>query len=339
MNQERIKAVEEIVRDVAACQRHPFDVENAVLLLTCRQPEAQPRVIGEQYTKDTAYGRALDGTDVIRLYRKCNLGHVAERKKLAAAAWEAGEHLRALIAGEDGALDALRKASEACPGHSQKKRLILLSAGARCGSLLKAETRSALNRLNRDFAAECYDKIVDLLQPKAESSGADNRNRELARTQAALDRTRSLLNILQENFDRQLEESRAEEREAFFSKLNSDEYGHILDLLAASSRGFRQLRSKRIPVPMEIRSIQTLVRRMLEFAADCGVEPMREVGTRLRIRGGDLNGLSYEGTPFCSESEEKLVEIISPGWQILDLGVIISYPRVWEVKEEHDDDE
>lgn len=87
-------------------------------------------------------------------------------------------------------------------------------------------------------------------------------------------------------------------------------------------------------MPFELRNIQTLVRRFLEFTRDYGVTPLQETGTQLKLSVKDVADYQFEGTPFENETEEKLVEIVSPGWVIQERNITIALPRVREIKKE-----
>ena len=128
-------------------------------------------------------------------------------------------------------------------------------------------------------------------------------------------------------------EIRADESIRLISMLNSEKYGYILDLLLSAQDGFRQLRKKG-PIPFEIKSVQSLTRRLLEFVEDCGIVPMLEIGERLTVQASELSGYSYDGTPFSGPDETKEVEVVSTGWEAPEKEIILSYPRVREVIKE-----
>ena len=117
------------------------------------------------------------------------------------------------------------------------------------------------------------------------------------------------------------------------SMLNSEKYGYILDLLVSAQNGFRLLRKKG-PIPFEIKSVQSLVRRLMEFVEDCDVVPILEIGERLSVRANEIDGYLYDGTPFASSDDTKQVEVISPGWKVFEKDIVISYPRVKELEKE-----
>ncbi len=162
---------------------------------------------------------------------------------------------------------------------------------------------------------------------------------QIARLQTALNQKTMQLSDLQQEFDERLDESIQEEKENLISLLNSDQYGYILDLLVAARNGLHRMRREEKPIPLELRSAQTLVRRMLKFVEDCGITPIRETGDILDIKADQVYEFQFEGSPFKNAEELKKVEIISPGWQAVENSLVISKPRVREVLPEDGVDE
>lgn len=323
------KTLRDLVQDVSKQQRRSFTSENRVLAFACQDPKADPGVIAERYTEcfGDYNGEELTRNGVIRAFRRCRLAD-AEREQIFAKAIQLGEKLAQILDSGTGTMPPTE-------GNSQRKRLALLMMAERSKLVKKADAYDTIFRLNRTFAAECFDNLVDLLHPAPTPiTQEEKEQREVVRMRVSLERTNKLLRDLQESFDEQLAESRQEEQEKFMSLLNSDKYGHILDLLAVAQNGFYRMRREKKPVPIELRNIQTLVRRLLEFVEDCGVTSMQEVGMRMNMNARQLDSFQFEGTPFLNEQESKTVEVISPGWQIPDRHIIISFPRVREIREE-----
>ncbi len=154
---------------------------------------------------------------------------------------------------------------------------------------------------------------------------------QITRLQTALNQKTMQLSDLQQEFDERLDESLQEEKENLISLLNSDQYGYILDLLVSARNGLHRMRREEKPIPLELRSAQTLVRRMLKFVEDCGITPIRETGDILEIKADQVYEFQFEGSPFKNAEELKRVEIVSPGWQAVDKSLVISKPRVREV--------
>ncbi len=326
MDQKFLKEILDYIYDTAAQQKNSFTQENHVLCICCDDPAVQYRTIVERY--NVLYPNEPEGLmnrdHVVRILKKCNLDRTSEREKLFAAANRVAGNLERSLRDESVPIPDVHISS-----HRNAKRIVLLALARRCPEL--REAYETILRLNRDFAAECLDGIIDLMDSRSQNvSHKDAGQLEMERIKASLARSNKLLSELQSSFDEQLADSCAEEQVRLFSMLNSEKYGHILDLLTAAQNGFHQMRKQKHTVPFEIRSVQTLVRRLLEFVEDCGVSPILEAGTDMTIRACDLDGIQYEGNPFRNPEEIKNVKVSSPGWQIAERDIVISYPRVRE---------
>lgn len=321
------------MKEIAAQQHKSFAEENRLLMLYLEDTTAHPRQVADAYTM--RYGKYKDqdiiGIDVIRVFRACRMRNIKEREKIADQANACASSLLRALAGSTVDAKQLHIPSE----HSQFKRLMLLSLLNQSTPLAHSPAAAHILFMNKDFAATAIDYLLDLVRPEQQELSLSKPETQDSELQAALARTQKLLHDMQESFDAQLEESRLEAEEDFISKLNSAEYGYILDQMAAASEGFRNMRANHVRVPVEIRSMQTLVRRLSEFIEDCGVTEIAECGTRVNITAEQVGEYLYEGTPFCNNTEKKLVEIISPGWEIKERSIIIAQPRIREIKEEN----
>lgn len=336
MTQKNImKEISRIIIDTSNRQRKDFREENTILELCCKSPEAHPRVIAEQYNA-LVQGAGKTGNDVIRIFRMCKLERISERIELIK---QSNRHARQILEAikqcDPSVIQTVRR--ELDSSHIQARRLTLLALAS--ATELGENACHYLLRLNRDFANECLDTILDLMEeqgdrpPKSDAHlTAEDYETEIYRLTSALNRANNLVTRLQDSYEEQMIEIRADESIRMISMLNSEKYGYILDLLLSAQAGFRLLRKKG-PVPFEIKSVQSLTRRLMEFVEDCGILPMLEIGEQLTVKANELDGYSYDGTPFTGPDERKRVEVVSPGWSVPEKEIVISYPRVKEIME------
>jgi len=332
MNETLQKQIERSILDISARQKRNFSHEGIVLQYLCISPRDSVHVITEQICKDhpeITENWSVPENIVRRVLNSTRMGRREQRGALATAAWAAGQVLADLLLGRGGTL-AQYRAQATKEEHLQVPRMILLSLFARKDLPFSEQVYNAVLRLNKDFAAECLDAITELLE-NAQNTGKAQVESETQRLRKSLLRSQELIQKLQADFDDRLESSKAEEQEHFFSLLNDSRYGYILDMLVSAQRGFDRLRQRGGVVPLEIKSMQNLVRRLLEFVHEFGVVPMTEVGVRKEVGVADLLELQYEGSPFTNDTERKKVEVISPGWKIEDRDIVISFPRVREI--------
>lgn len=151
------------------------------------------------------------------------------------------------------------------------------------------------------------------------------------RLEEELERTEGMLQDLQDDFDRQIEEAKVMELTEFFSRLNSDTYGSIIDELFALRRGIDRLRRESYDLPLEIRGLMIMATKLLQFVKDSHIDPLMKLHAVLEVSADDIENCIYEGTPFVG-AERKRVQVISPGWIYRDKEIQISRPKVKEVE-------
>lgn len=338
-NRVTMEEISQIIIETSQKQRKDFWEENLILELCCENPDDHPRVIAETYNmlvKDAN----KNGNDIIRVFRKCKLEKISERISLIRKSKRNAQYVLEAIEKNDP--EPLSIVQTDLDTHIQSRRLLLLSLAIAWKSNLSNEAYQYLLRMNRDFSNECIDTILDLITERGggikrqdqdrgqDSEACEAYREEIYRLNTALNRANNLVTRLQESFEEQMIEMRAEEEMRMISMLNSEKYGYILDLLISAQSGFRQLRKKG-PIPFEIKSVQSLVRRLLEFVEDCDIIQMFEIGEQLSVKASELDGYSYNGQPFADSDEVKQVEVISPGWKLREKDLVISYPRVKEI--------
>ena len=165
--------------------------------------------------------------------------------------------------------------------------------------------------------------------PVRELEKASQRIREL---ESALERTGYLLSDLQDEFDAQLEQNKIREIVEFFSQLNSEKYGFLLDELLALQKGVSRLRKQKYETPPEISGVLILVRKLIQFVQDSHINPMFRLDQVLEITASQAEEMDYEGDPFLDNTMLRKVQVLSPGWIYQDKEIQISRPKVREMK-------
>lgn len=155
---------------------------------------------------------------------------------------------------------------------------------------------------------------------------------KIGRLEDELARTNGMLQELQDDFDCQIDEAKLQELTAFFSKLNSDKYGCIIDELFSLRRGIDKLRKENFPLPIEIKGIMIMATKLLLFVKESHIDPMKKLNEVILVKVSDIENCIYEGSPFIDADEEKTVRVISPGWIYRDKGIQISRPKLKEEK-------
>lgn len=338
---ENMAEFKAVAREISMLQQKKADYtrRNQVIQLCIANEDASPETIARRYKEKygKSFGRELGAVDIRHMLAVSGLGHPVERKNFSAQAKVTAGKLERLIHGDkvSGLKNVLM--DNTYDKSSLYKLLVLLFLVELVRKDTDEGTYAGLMRLDVAFAADFIDTYIARLQEKPDGVVSGDAfaalRRENETLKADLDRKRRLLINLQQNFDARLEESRLEQTADLISRLNSDEYGHILDLLASAQNGFNALRDKGETIPKEIRSMRTLVRKLQKFVSDAGVTPITETGRKLKVKIADMDRYEFEGSPFADDKDVKRVVVISCGWQIADRDVIISYPRLSETEE------
>jgi len=343
VNDEIINEIIKLVEGISKKQRRgEFTVENSIMLLSFNNPDCEPLQLTEMCNTQ-APGESFSTERIVRAFKYTHLNVVGDRKSLYKKAAKASKLMSEILEGNKAAASKISEVRGIIGSarHSQIRRLTLILLVAGCPKLRGSRAYDFAMRMNRDFADECVDSILDILsgeylKPQKNTDPVltpEEYLQKIGSLEADCNRNINLLKRLQESFDEQLADSKAEEEIRLISMLNSEKYGYILDLITSAQKGFKSVRSRKADVPFELKDVQTLVRRLLEFTDDCGISPMMQVGERINMRVADADRFSYEGSPFASHDETKTVEVISPGWENKERDIVISYPRVREVSE------
>ena len=157
---------------------------------------------------------------------------------------------------------------------------------------------------------------------------------EILRLEEKLRRANETIEDFTDAFSRNVAESVKEAQIQLVSRLNSDSYNNILDMLMNLRSGLSELRKSKKPVPYEINILPSLISQLLNFVRDCDVSPIiRTTGEITNFTINDTEDYIYTGSPFSSDDEVKKVKILTSGWKRDSDGVILSLPKITEVDE------
>ena len=327
--------------------------DSQILSILAHQPEIGPSDCGRlMYER---YGEGMSGDQVIRSFGFLVVRNPVERAALMRWA-------RQVAALFDGAISGNRKDLEAF--NTARREYVLKTLPEKRKGLHeralaitlyemypeldiggdKAHIWQLGNVYARFFVFDLADAIAAAYGlPKYRMSGKEQKRPQITLDQAletihqleeAVERTNSMLQDLQNEFDEQLENSKVIERTDFFAQLNSDKYGNILDQLLATRKGVDTLRKNGFELPLEINGLLIMVAKMTQFVRDAHINPVLRTDSIMQVKATDIESFEYEGTPFATRDEQKQIRVISPGWVYKDKEVMISRPKVREVEEE-----
>jgi len=113
-----------------------------------------------------------------------------------------------------------------------------------------------------------------------------------------------------------------------FKQMNSSEYA-LLDNIAQVDKQIKELRAKGWEPTEESEAATTTIRLFYNFFKKFGVNPMADVGAKMKINLKQSEQYEYAGSEFATEKDEKTVQVKAPGW--IYEQEIVTRPRVQEV--------
>lgn len=177
-----------------------------------------------------------------------------------------------------------------------------------------------------------------LLNTSETASACVDEENELEHLRFVSDNYKDSLELVQSMLDElneTIEESAADARNvaitSFYSTMNSDEYGNLLDGIELVGRRLTEIRERKEKIPPQLLPLTILFKQLQRFIHDSGIEKIEETGRVFRTSAEDLADYNYTGEPFIVPGEKKKVKVERPGWRFKTN--IISLPTLSEVKE------
>lgn len=151
---------------------------------------------------------------------------------------------------------------------------------------------------------------------------------KLQTTQSTLKFIQRSLDDMVANIEKKTQEAQDEAINNFFTSINSERYGRLLDNAVIIDHKNTKLRQQHFKFPIEVMGMPMIIKNFIAFIKSIGFEPIRTWGEQFEVTADDLLYDVYEGEPFLGD-EKKLVQVIYPGWKRKD--IILSKPVVKEV--------
>ena len=300
------------------------------------------------------YGYDMTGDEVIQIFRNRRMANPMERKELLQWAEEVAECFAGAVQGKRDSFDKfekIRKESSLKNGkrHDSQDRMAVIMIYEKYPEIDCFDDTDSLhllgNTLARYYFYDISDAVSDVYgfpqyrdeeKKKQKSNKPENKMsyeqalRRIAQLENTLERTNTMLQDLQDEFEEQLQASKIKELADFFAKLNSEKYGCILDELLVVRKGVNELRKNNFKLPIEINGLLIMVKKLIQFVRDSHIEPIMKIDSIQEVAASDVEFCNYEGTPFITPEEKKTVKVVSPGWVYKDKELQISRPKVKE---------
>lgn len=316
-----------------------------------KEPAIEPRNCADILNSKYSYN--LLGNDVINQYRKRFLANPKEREAIIEWGRKVESYFESALLGDKEAFYEFNS--------ERKINVLKTSDGSR-----NPQNYVLLNMLFRDYpeidifkdskkirnlsVIPCKFLFFDLVDIIAEHYGfsalrspksrpakieeklsIEQLKRKVDLLETKLERTSLMMKELEDDFASQLDATKTQELTQFFSNLNSEKYGFILDELLLLRKGVDELRKNNYEVPMELNGVLIMIKKLIQFVRDSHINPIMKVNSISSVKASDIEFCNYEGSPFTSKDEVKQVKVVSPGWIFSDKDIQISIPHVKEL--------
>lgn len=324
--------------------------ESRIFAILCSDYDLGPIKVAD--SMNDKYGYDMTGDEVIQVFRSKRMANPVERREMLQWAEKVADCFAGAVEGKRDAFDRfekLRKEPSLKNGkkHDAQDRLAAVMIYEKHPELDVSDDTESLhllgNTLARYFVYDISDAISEVYgfpmykdKKKAQSGKSEKKltheqaARRIEQLENMLERTNTMLQDLQDEFEEQLEASKAKELVDFFARLNSEKYGCILDELLVVRKGVDELRKSNYELPIEINGLLIMVKKLIQFVRDSHIEPMMKINSEREVTASDVEFCNYEGSPFKAPDEKKTVRIVSPGWVYKDKELQISRPKVKE---------
>ena len=302
--------------------------ESRLFQLLCREKYLSARRCAEKFSE--RYGVDVGEEEVIRAFRSCRINNVDKRREVFDWAESAVENfIRAVVSGSQQVGENYFKTAASADFNFSdvKHKIFCLMLYVKHPELDTGGDLENLEKFGSVFAKflrlDMHSFLRELCKIPKRERGSRVENEDAL-----------LIRDLQDDFEERLKQSHQNEIAEFFSRLNSEEYGYILDTLIDVRSGISRLRRQNVELPEEISGLFILIDNFTKFVRANEINPVMKLGSIHNMKASDIESRSgdYEGTPYGSAEEIKRVKVISPGWHYKDIQ--ISRPRFQEYGDE-----
>ena len=336
------KAVERKNKNLSETTYDDYVLENRVLKLFCEDKTFDPRRLAEEM--NYRYDTELGGDNVVKILKANRLSYQSKRAELIDWAEDTVEAFaRALESHRQKDYEdymTLRNKSVQTRDDERYKiqeRIACLMFFVRHPELDSGTDAETIEKFGNVYMKHLLYDISDFLKnicikQKNNSRGdkKDSQQEKIDLLENMLTRSDMMLKDLQDDFDARIKESHQNEMVEFFSRLNSEKYGCILDAVLSARNGVRQLRRDKVQLHPEIGGLFILIERLAQFIRDSEINPILKPGAVKEMRLEEVESCDYEGSPFLNTNEVKRVKVLSPGWVYKNKDIQISRPRLKE---------
>lgn len=149
---------------------------------------------------------------------------------------------------------------------------------------------------------------------------------------------KELVEASDSEFENKLEEIKTAELVEFFSLLNNEKYGYLIDTLYLHNKSFAELRRSGTSLPYTVEGVPVTIERLLQFLREAGISPACRLAPHSahRLTLDKMEGCLFEPSPDrrtpIRNGEEVNVKVMSSGWKYRD--AVFAPPVLHEEEEQ-----
>ena len=348
---------ESAVKQVSQIQNQDKDLNDDILYtnrlfkMLCSDSTLEPRMYAEKM--NTTYDYDLRGYNIITTFRKRHVSNPKKRQELFTWADELASMFgKALESGDEKFYQQFADKmeqnvlSDKGEPYRVQHRLGCLMLFTKYQNIDINHDSKLVEQLGDAYARYFLYDIRDALkaycgmakktvskQTLDKTVSVDEYIYRIEQLESELERKDMMLKDLQDEFEERIEENKTKELAEFFSRLNSERYGCILDWLLDFQKGASKLKKNHYEIPPEISGLFITAKNLIKFIKESNINPIMKPHEEKIVKFSEIESCDYEGTPFSSNDteEEKMIKVISPGWKYTEKDLQISRPKVKEI--------
>lgn len=270
------------------------------------------------------------------------------RQKMSEWAYDITKLIYAGMAGDKNALKkakALIKepyCAERRKLHTAQERMIFFSMFEYIPELRKSPLYDGVMFIGKKFVGILLNRIISVLLLYADKTEADSTpesieelKREVYLARSELAEYKALIEEEDAEYEDKIEELTFQNISSFFSALNNEKYGFIIDTVYLLNKACIELKKDNRTLPFSVQGVPAFLDRLLRFFKDSGISPVCKYAPHsvVLLTLDEMDGFNFEPSPSrkkpIAPGEKVRVTVFSAGWKYKD--VVISPPVLHEI--------
>lgn len=198
-------------------------------------------------------------------------------------------------------------------------------------SLLKEHGMTRKKKTAKDVLKKTEKALTETTEAEAAFANGDELERLRFANQNyknSLELVQSMLDELNETIDESAADAKNLAIASFYSNMNSDEYGNLLDSIELVERRLKQIKEQKVKIPPQVLPLTIVFKQLLRFIKESGITPIDVTGREFEAEFEELADYTYIGEAYTEAGEKKTVVVERPGWKFESN--VISLPTVRE---------